>query len=281
MTAKFWVGGTGTWDSSTTTNWSLSTGGAGGAAVPVTGDSVTFDASSGGGVVTVAAAVSGLSLTTLTMGAFAGTLDFSVNNPSLTFTTSFSNNGIGARTLKLGSGTFTVSAQNGTVWDFGVVTNFVNPSTFAGTSTVLISAAANNQRTIVLGAGCTYATLTIANTGSTANAANLNGGGTGVVTTLNLTAPLNVVLAGGMTITNALNIAGTAFNNAVQIYASSGAVSWTLSSAGGTANWCVIGNLTAITNSLTATNSINLGGNTNVAITGPSGGGGAGAVING
>lgn len=53
MASRFWVGGTGTWDTSTTTNWSASTGGAGGASAPTTTDDAFFNASSGGGIVTM------------------------------------------------------------------------------------------------------------------------------------------------------------------------------------------------------------------------------------
>ena len=45
-TTRYWVGGTGTWDATTTTNWSTSSGGAGGASVPTSLDNVVFDASS-------------------------------------------------------------------------------------------------------------------------------------------------------------------------------------------------------------------------------------------
>ena len=45
-TTRYWVGGTGTWDASTTTNWSTSSGGAGGASVPTSLDDVIFNTSS-------------------------------------------------------------------------------------------------------------------------------------------------------------------------------------------------------------------------------------------
>lgn len=51
MATYFWVGGTGTWDGSDTTNWSLTSGGAGGAGVPTFADDATFNASSGTGTV--------------------------------------------------------------------------------------------------------------------------------------------------------------------------------------------------------------------------------------
>jgi hypothetical protein len=46
MATKYWVGGDGTWDASTTSNWADSSGGAGGAAAPTAADDVVFDAAS-------------------------------------------------------------------------------------------------------------------------------------------------------------------------------------------------------------------------------------------
>lgn len=43
MADRYWRGGTGTWNTSTTTNWSTSSGGAGGASVPTVADNVIFD----------------------------------------------------------------------------------------------------------------------------------------------------------------------------------------------------------------------------------------------
>jgi fibronectin-binding autotransporter adhesin len=45
-TTRYWRGGGGTWDASDTTNWSTSSGGAGGASVPTSLDNVVFDTSS-------------------------------------------------------------------------------------------------------------------------------------------------------------------------------------------------------------------------------------------
>jgi hypothetical protein len=46
MADRYWILGTGTWDSTSTTNWSASSGGAGGASVPTASDNVFFDANS-------------------------------------------------------------------------------------------------------------------------------------------------------------------------------------------------------------------------------------------
>lgn len=55
MATRFWVGGTGTWDGSTTTNWAATSGGAGGASAPAVGDIVILDSNSGVGTITRAA----------------------------------------------------------------------------------------------------------------------------------------------------------------------------------------------------------------------------------
>lgn len=47
MANRYWVGGSGTWDPSTTTNWAATSGGAGGASAPTSADAAIFDANSG------------------------------------------------------------------------------------------------------------------------------------------------------------------------------------------------------------------------------------------
>jgi hypothetical protein len=53
MASRYWVGGTGTWDSTNTANWSTTTGGASGASVPAAADTAYFDSNSGSGTVTI------------------------------------------------------------------------------------------------------------------------------------------------------------------------------------------------------------------------------------
>lgn len=49
MSNRYWVGGTGTWNGTNTTNWSVSSGGGTGASVPTSADNVFFDANSNTG----------------------------------------------------------------------------------------------------------------------------------------------------------------------------------------------------------------------------------------
>jgi hypothetical protein len=53
VSTYYWVGGNGTWDTVSTANWSLTSGGAGGAGVPTTVDDVVFDGLSGTALNTV------------------------------------------------------------------------------------------------------------------------------------------------------------------------------------------------------------------------------------
>jgi hypothetical protein len=76
MANRFWVGGTGTWNTTSTTNWSATSGGAGGASAPTSADTAIFDAASGGGTVTL-----GLSLTVQAFNPalYTGTINFNNN----------------------------------------------------------------------------------------------------------------------------------------------------------------------------------------------------------
>lgn len=80
MAAYFWVGGTGTLDNTSTGNISLSSGGASGAGPWGSGDSLTFNGSSGGGTATLGGNVVGLSMG---LAGYTGTLAFGTNKISL------------------------------------------------------------------------------------------------------------------------------------------------------------------------------------------------------
>lgn len=71
MANRYWVGGTGTWNSSNTTNWSTSSGGTGGASVPTSVDDVYLDGNSGTGTVTLSGTIN---CRTFDASAFSGTV---------------------------------------------------------------------------------------------------------------------------------------------------------------------------------------------------------------
>lgn len=60
----YWVGGTGTWDTTTATNWSNNSGGTGGVAVPTALLNAAFDGSSGSGTITLSGAIVAKSIDT-------------------------------------------------------------------------------------------------------------------------------------------------------------------------------------------------------------------------
>jgi hypothetical protein len=81
MAARYWVGGTAAWDATAGTKWALTSGGAGGQAVPTSADTVFFDAASGASIVTIGASTAICS--TLTCTGFTGTLAFGTNSIDL------------------------------------------------------------------------------------------------------------------------------------------------------------------------------------------------------
>ena len=75
MALRYWVGGTATWDGTAGTKWALTSGGAGGQAVPTSSDDVFFDAASGAVTVTISSAA----CRDFTCTGFTGTLTGSAN----------------------------------------------------------------------------------------------------------------------------------------------------------------------------------------------------------
>jgi hypothetical protein len=90
MANRYWVGGTGTWDTFTTTNWSTTSGGAGGASVPAAADTAIFDSLSNAIAYTctrtTTTTISSLQMGNPLVGAltFAGTTTFGVNGGNVT-----------------------------------------------------------------------------------------------------------------------------------------------------------------------------------------------------
>jgi hypothetical protein len=79
---RYWRGGTGTWDATTTTNWSASSGGAGGASVPTSADAVVFDTLSNATAYTVTCTATQLRCASLTMaGPLTGNVTWAGTGP--------------------------------------------------------------------------------------------------------------------------------------------------------------------------------------------------------
>jgi len=126
MANRYWVGGTGTWSNTNTTNWSATSGGAGGASVPTATDTPFFDTNSGSGTVTRTSSFtvgeieinnSGITLSlgaALTLNAAADSISvtngtFTTNNYTVTAGNIVTGAGGTSRTINLGSSTVTLS----------------------------------------------------------------------------------------------------------------------------------------------------------------------------
>lgn len=96
----YWVGGTGAWNGTNTTNWAISSGGTGGQGIPTANDNVVFDGNSGVGTVTIQTAV-----------ATCGSLDASAYTGNITQNQNLNIGNALAGDFILGSGmTFTWTA---------------------------------------------------------------------------------------------------------------------------------------------------------------------------
>lgn len=104
MADRFWRGGAGTWDTTSTTNWSATSGGVGGASVPTTADNVFFD-QAGAYTVTMTGALACLDITVS-----AGTVNFATGtSPTLNIRGSMS---LLAGTVWGSTGTITFSSTS-------------------------------------------------------------------------------------------------------------------------------------------------------------------------
>lgn len=210
MTDKYWVPAagtsTGTWDNATTTNWSLTSGGAGGAAVPTATDNVIFDANSDNGTtftVTHSTGAACLSLTasaldfqmTLT-GTTALTLSGSLTLPA----TNFVKGGTGTLTFSGGTANRTITT-NGNTLSGSITINCAGFSVTLGSALTLASGRTftfTNATTLDL-AGYNVTSGNLTSTGATTRALTLGSGTITLTdasgTVLNFTGATNLALS--------------------------------------------------------------------------------------
>lgn len=267
-----------------TSIWSTTTGGGTGASVPGSSDAVILDAATCVGGVTCTATMGAAYNPTwqsLTMGACTAAtagciLDFSVNNNNLTLNQSagFSGTGTGTRTLNMGNGTWTLQSATG-IFTLATTTGL----TFnANASIISFTGSGTGQRTFAGGA-LTYSTVSFASGGLGTIAMS----GSNAIGTLNLASGNWLLLTAGttQTITNAFTWTGTAA--APITVSSSNIISTaiiTITSGSPSMSWAVLSSIVFSGGAtFTATNSLNLGRNTGITITPPSGG--SGTIIGG
>lgn len=85
MANRYWVGGSANWDATAGSKWSLTSGGAGGQAVPTAADDVFLDAASGAVTVTIATATATCKTLTCTgfIGTFAGSTRIDISGSAV------------------------------------------------------------------------------------------------------------------------------------------------------------------------------------------------------
>lgn len=154
MADRYWVGGTGTWNTTSTTNWSTASGGSSGASVPTAADNVIFDQAS---------------TYTVTMTGALTCLSFTVSAGTVTFATGTT------PTLAI-SGSLSIVAA--TVWNS---TGAITFNSTTGTSNITTNGVTINASITFNGVGGTWqlqTALTIGSTNTTtltAGTLNLNG----------------------------------------------------------------------------------------------------------
>lgn len=134
--SRYWVGGSGTWDSVATTHWAASSGGAAGESAPTSTDDVFLDANSGGGTITLGsqAVCQSCDMTGLASTFADGGNAWSING-SLTLASGMTFTGAGGDLRMEASGTIT---SNGVTMPMNFVlvagtTTLADAATFSGT----------------------------------------------------------------------------------------------------------------------------------------------------
>ena len=169
MASRYWVGGTAAWDGTAGTKWALTSGGAGGQAVPTSADDVFFDAASGAVTCTIASGNTGAKSVNCT--GFTGTLNCSATiaiSGSFTLVAGMTYTGTGSLQFN-GSGTITSAGKTLggiTIIGAGITVNLGDALSSSGAITVTqgtfttnnynvtatsLSSSNSNTRTINLG----------------------------------------------------------------------------------------------------------------------------------
>lgn len=243
MANRYWVGGTATWNATAGTKWALTSGGAGGQAVPTSSDDVFFDAASGAVTVTVGATsnCANIDFTGFT-GTFAGSSALNIYS-SMTLATGMTRTFTGAITFAATATGKTITLNGKTTasaitfdgvgggwtvqdnWDNGssniTLTNGALDTNGKTITLGAFSSSNSNTRTLTLGASTincsSWTTSTITNLTFNANTSTIINSGTtasmGALTYYNLsfTSSSGTAITGALTCNNfTTTIIGTA-----------------------------------------------------------------------
>jgi hypothetical protein len=235
MADRYWVGGTATWNTTASTKWSATSGGAGGASVPTSADDVYFDAASGAVTVTIGANTGAKSINctgftgTLTSGSavtlavsgsitlvagmtfsYAGTITVNATGTITSAGKSFANliiDGVGA-TVNIADALVATGATTLTNGTIGLGSFTLSTATFSSNN--------SNTRVIAFGTGNITLTGNAATIWTTATITNFSYTGTPTVNaTYSGSTGTRTISTGGLTEANALNFNITAGSDIV------------------------------------------------------------------
>ena len=274
----YWVGGTGTYSTTSSAHWASASGGTGGTCAATGGvpkqatDTAILDGSSGGGTVTIDSSMSGTTFDTFNASAFAGTVTFT-GTGSITLANQIVLSGTPVA-VNLNNWTFNLTQPGN--YNYALDCSSCGANINAGTSTINVTSAGttSGNRGINVGAA-TWSTITIGSTPANYYIMTFANGGSMTIGTLNIGAKniVNFTGYGIMTITNPISWGGASSSaGGLAVYGLGFQLTLAVA-AGSTCNWCSIGGLT-FTGSPVANNSTVLGNNSGITISAPSGGGG-------
>lgn len=274
-----------TWDGADTSMWSATSGGATGASVPGSGDTVTLDANTCVGGTTCTVTVNtNVNITSLTFGACTAStsgciLDFATNDNSVTISTTFSGTGTGTRTLNMGDGVWTFGGGTSATWNFVTTTNLTLNKN--GSSIVWVGGESTSS---FFGGALTWGALTInANATNPGSIYSIEPGNNANNTFASLTvnAPAWVRFRAGstQTFTGGMTVSGSSASARVVFDTdnlSAGSSATIAVGAVSNVSWTLWRQTTGATSAINATNSLNLGNPSlgTLSITAPSSGGG-------
>lgn len=206
MADRYWVGGTGTWNSTSTTNWAASSGGASGASVPTAADNVFFDANSntGTGAFTVTMANNPRVCNDFTASGLDGTMTLAGSSIGLTVSGSLTFQATNFTRSYTGTTTFNATTTGKTVTTNGVALNGEVTFNGVGGEWTLGSALSIGNNTITL----TNGTLntSVSNYAITANIFSSNNANTRTLTLNGSTVTLSSSAAWDISSTLTLNV---------------------------------------------------------------------------
>lgn len=219
MANRYWVGGTGTWDGSNTANWSATSGGASGASVPTIADAAFFNASSGGGTVTLGANVDCL---TVNFSGFTGTFDFSTYDVNVAGNAATVVNISSTIAAVNGTGKFNCSYVGGTgtrtvILASGAAAKAANLRVSAGTDTLTLSSTNHIIDLDFTGFAGTWSTTTTVNVyGNLTLSTGMTVGSLGAAIVMGATTTGKTITSNGKTIDQGLTFNGVGGGWALQ-----------------------------------------------------------------